>query len=141
MIHVQTYISVTDNTGARIIISIRSLGGSWVIVGNIIIAVVQESLSGIEIQRSEMVRAVIIRTCRYVKRFSGSRIHFNQNAVVIINKEGNPRGSRIFGSITEELRYQYLLKIISLSEEIILFTLYDTASKLFLSRTGNYNYL
>jgi large subunit ribosomal protein L5 len=122
MIHVQTYISVADNTGARVVISIRSLGGSWATVGDTVIAVVRESLPGIDIRRSEVVRAVVVRTRRSVKRPDGSRIRFNQNAAVIVNKDSNPRGSRIFGPVAQELRYRNFLKIISLSPEVILFS-------------------
>jgi large subunit ribosomal protein L14 len=127
MINVQTYISVADNTGARVVISIRSLGSSWATVGDTIIAVVRESLPGIDIRRSEVVRAVVVRTRRPVIRPDGSRIRFNQNSVVIVNKDGNPRGSRIFGSIAEELRHRHFLKVISLSPEVILFIVYGTA--------------
>lgn len=121
MIHVQTYLSVADNTGARVVMSIRSLGGSWATVGDTVIAVVRESLPGIDVRRSEVVRAVVVRTRRRVRRTDGSRLCFNQNAAVLVNKEGNPRGSRIFGPVAQELRYRHFTKIISLSTEVVLF--------------------
>jgi len=122
MINVRTYITVADNTGARHIICIRSLGCRRSTVGQIIIAVVKESLPGISVRRSEVVRAVVVRTRHPVRRNDGSRVSFGQNAAVLINKEGHPRGSRIFGPIPYELRNKNFIKIISLSDEIILLT-------------------
>jgi large subunit ribosomal protein L14 len=120
MIQVQTRLIVADNTGARELICIRTLGSSRAIVGNVIVAVVRESLPNRTLRRSDIVRAVLVRTRFMVRRSNGSRVNFNQNAAVIINKEGNPRGCRIFGPVAQEVRDIYFVKIISLSSKIVL---------------------
>lgn len=119
MIQPQTKINSADNTGARKLICIRVLGNSCARLGAPIVAVVKESLPNITIRRSEVVRAVMVRTCLTVKRKNGSCIRFDENASVIINKDGNPRGSRIFGPVARELRDQAFTKIISLASEVI----------------------
>lgn len=120
MISQQTYLIVSDNTGARSLMCIRVVGRSFSTLGGTVIAVVKESLPGINVRRSEVVRAVLVRIVQSYSRVDGSRIRFDQNAAVIINKEGNPRGSRIFGPIARELRRQKYTKILSLAPEIIL---------------------
>jgi large subunit ribosomal protein L14 len=120
MIQPQTYLRVADNTGARQIMCICVLGGShWAKLGDMIIAVVKESLPNIPIQRSEVVCAVVVRIRREIQRFNGSRIRFDENAAVIINKDGNPRGSRVFGPIARELRRRNFTKVVSLAPEVI----------------------
>ena len=119
MIQPQTYLKVRDNTGARKLMCIRVLGRRRARLGGIIIAVVKESLPNIAIQRSEVVRAVVVRTCQSVQRINGSSIRFDENAAVLINKEGNPRGSRVFGPVARELRDQNFTKIVSLATEVI----------------------
>lgn len=121
MINVRTYLTVADNTGARQIMCIRSMGCRRSTLGQIIIAVVKESLPGIYVRRSEVVLAVVVRTRLPLRRVDGSRVRFNHNAAVIINKEGHPRGSRIFGPIPYELRNKNFIKIVSLACEVILF--------------------
>jgi large subunit ribosomal protein L14 len=121
MIQPQTYLKVADNTGARKLICIRVLGGYRANLGDTIIAVVKEALPNMSIQRSEIVRAVIVRTSKGMYRINGSYIRFNENAAVILNKDGNPRGSRIFGPVVRELRDRNFSKIISLAPEVILF--------------------
>lgn len=123
MISRQTYITVSDNTGARTLICIRTVGRSFSTLGGTVIAVVKESLPGINVRRSEVVLAVLVRVVQSCRRVNGSRIRFDKNAAVIINKEGNPRGSRIFGPIASELRHRNFTKILSLAPEIILYFL------------------
>jgi len=120
MIQPQTYLKVADNTGARKVICIRVLGSSRAKLGSTIIAVIKESLPNIPVQRSEIVRAVVVRTCQDIQRPTGSRLRFDENAVVLINKDGNPRGSRVFGPVARELRDQRFTKIVSLAPEVIL---------------------
>jgi large subunit ribosomal protein L14 len=140
MIQSQTQLKVADNTGVRKLICIRVLGGiSRARLGDTIIAVVKESLPNSSIQCSEVVRAVVVRSCQTAQRSNGSRIRFDENAAVLINKEGNPRGSRVFGPIARELRNRDFSKIISLAPEVILtssfiFTFYETTTKTILSR-------
>jgi len=120
MISQQTYVKAVDNTGARQLICIRVLGGSQATLGDTIIAVVKESLPNIAIKRSEVVIAVVVRTCRTRHRNNGSKIRFDDNSVVIINKDCNPRGSRVFGPVARELRDKNFTKITSLAPEVIL---------------------
>jgi len=119
MIQHQTYVISADNTGSRKIICIRVLGRRTAKLRDTIIAVVKESSPNIQISRSEIVRAVVVRTSYQVGRSNGSEIRSDENAAVIINNEGNPRGSRIFGSVARELRDQNFAKIISLAKEVI----------------------
>jgi len=119
MIQPQTLLGVADNTGARKLICIRVLGGKRARLGSTIIAVVKESLPNISIQRSEIVRAVVVRTRYEFQRNSGRLIRFGENAAVIVNKDGNPRGSRVFGPVSRELREKKFIKIVSLAPEVI----------------------
>jgi large subunit ribosomal protein L14 len=119
MIQPQTYVRNADNTGVRKMICIRVLGSRRAKLGDTIIAVVKESLPNTQIRRSEVVRAVVVRTRQEIKRENGSQIRFDDNAAVLINKEGTPRGSRVLGSISRELRDRNFAKIISLAKEII----------------------
>ena len=115
MIKPQTYLIVADNTGAKKLMCIRVLGNnrSSGNVGDIIIAVVKDALPNMPVKRSDVVRAVIVRTRSGVKRENGMNIRFDDNAAVIINKEGNPRGTRVFGPIARELRDRNFTKIVS----------------------------
>jgi large subunit ribosomal protein L14 len=119
MIQPQTYLNVADNTGAKQLMCIRVLGSSSANIGDTIIAVVKESLPNMPVKRSEVVTAVVVRTCKGVQRANGSYIRFDDNAAVIINKEGNPRGSRVFGPVARELRDKNFSKIVSLAPEVI----------------------
>ncbi len=122
MIQPQTYLRVADNSGAKEIMCIRILRGAnqkAASVGDIIIAVVKEATPNMLIKKSDIVRAVIVRTKKTVRRTNGTSIRFDENAAVIINKEGNPRGTRIFGPISRELRDTKFMKIISLAPEVL----------------------
>ena len=121
MINQQTYVKAIDNTGARQLICIRVLSNSKATLGDTIIAVVKESLPNIAIKRSEVVIAVVVRTCKTRHRNNGSKIRFDDNSVVIINKDCNPRGSRVFGPVARELRDKNFTKITSLAPEVILY--------------------
>ena len=118
MIQPQTYLRVADNTGARELMCIRVLGGGKqraATVGDIIIAVVKDANPNMPVKKSDIVRAVIVRTRKNVRRANGTSIRFDENAAVIINKDNNPRGTRVFGPVARELRDGNFTKIISLS--------------------------
>lgn len=119
MIQPQTYLQVADNTGARELMCIRVLGGSRANLGDTIIAVVKDALPNMPVKRSDVVRAVVVRTRREIQRRNGTRLRFDENAAVLINKDGNPRGSRVFGPVARELREKNFAKIVSLAPEVI----------------------
>ena len=122
MIQQQTRLKVADNTGAKEIMCIRVMGGSRVrygFVGDVIIASVKEATPGGAVKKGEVVRAVIVRTAKEYVRPDGSHIRFDDNAAVIIGKENNPRGTRIFGPVARELREKAVMKIISLAPEVL----------------------
>lgn len=122
MIQTQTYLNVTDNTGARKIMCIQILGNNnpnYASIGDIIIGVVKDASPNMPVKRSDLVRAVIVRTKKTLRRLDGMSIRFDDNAAVIINKENNPRGTRVFGPIAKELRDKNFTKIISLAPEVV----------------------
>jgi large subunit ribosomal protein L14 len=122
VIQPQTRLNVADNTGARELMCIRVMGGSnrrYAGVGDIIIGVVKDALPNMPVKKSEVVRAVIVRVRNHVKRLDGSTIRFDDNAAVIIQKDGNPRGTRVFGPIARELRDKNFTKILSLAPEVL----------------------
>ncbi len=121
MIYPQTMLTVADNTGAKKIMCIRVLGGNkkYAKIGDSIIAVVKEALPNMPIKRSDIVRAVIVRTRKTIRRADGMYIRFDDNASVIVNSENNPRGTRVFGPVAREIRDQNLSKIVSLAPEVL----------------------
>ena len=121
MIQPQTYLTIADNTGARKIMCIRILGGNkkYGRIGDVIIGVVKDATPNLAVKRSDVVRAVIVRTKQSVRRKDGSRLRFDDNASVIINKENNPRGTRVFGPIAREIRDKSFTKIVSLAPEVL----------------------
>ena len=121
MIQPQTCLNVADNTGAKKIMCIRVLGNNRkkADVGDIIIGVVKDATPNLTVKRSDVVRAVIVRTKQPVRRKDGSRLRFDDNASVIINKENNPRGTRVFGPIARELKDKGFTKIVSLAPEVL----------------------
>nr|QHD46921.1 ribosomal protein L14 [Anthoceros agrestis] len=122
MIQPQTYLNVADNSGARKLMCIRILGASnrkYGNIGDIIIAVIKEAVPNMPLKKSEVVRAVIVRTCKEVRRDNGMTIRFDDNAAVITNQEGNPKGTRVFGPVARELRGYNFTKIISLAPEVL----------------------
>jgi large subunit ribosomal protein L14 len=122
MIQPQTYLTVADNTGAKKLMCIRVLGGNQkqsANIGDIIVAVVKDAIPNMPFKKSDIVRAVIVRTRKGLKRDNGTIIRFDDNAAVIINKEGSPRGTRVFGPIARELRDKNFTKIVSLAPEVV----------------------
>lgn len=124
MIRPQSYLIVADNSGAKELMCIRVLGGStqkYGQIGDEIIAVVKDAIPNMPVKRSDVVRAVIVRTLKGVRRTNGMLVRFDDNAAVIVNKEGNPRGTRVFGPIARELREGNFTKIVSLAPEVVSF--------------------
>ena len=122
MIQQETRLTVADNTGAKQILCIRVLGSSnkkFAAVGDVIVATVKDATPNMAVKKSEVVKAVIVRTKADIKRNDGSTIRFDENAAVIINKDGNPRGTRVFGPVARELRDKNFMKIVSLAPEVI----------------------
>ena len=122
MIQQESYLKVADNTGAKEIKCIRVLGGSKRKFGNIgddIVASVRKATPGGTVKKGEVVRAVIVRTCKGVRRADGTYVRFDENAAVLIKDDKNPRGTRIFGPVARELRDKEYMKILSLAPEVI----------------------
>ena len=122
MIQQETRMVCADNTGARELLCIRVMGGSnkkFAAVGDVIVATVKDALHNMPVKKSEVVRDVIVRTPNHIKRPDGSTIRFDDNAAVIIQKDGNPKGTRVFGPIARELRDKNFTKIISLAPEVL----------------------
>ncbi len=119
MIKPQAYLNVADNSGARKLMCIRVLGSNSGSIGDTIIAVVKDAIPNMPTKKSDVVRGVIVRTKKGVRRPNGMNIKFDDNAAVIVNKEGNLRGTRVFGPIARELRDRNFTKIISLAPEVL----------------------
>ncbi|MFM6967696.1 MAG: 50S ribosomal protein L14 [Microbacteriaceae bacterium] len=123
MIQQESRLKVADNTGAKELLTIRVLGGStrrYASLGDIIVATVKDAIPGGNVKKGEVVKAVVVRTVKETRRPDGSYIKFDENAAVIIkNKEGDPRGTRIFGPVGRELRDKKFMKIVSLAPEVI----------------------
>ena len=122
MVQQQTILKVADNTGAKEIMSIRCLGGSYrkyARIGDIIIASVKSATPGGVVKKGDVVKAVVVRTKKETRRADGSYIRFDENAAVIIKDDGNPRGTRIFGPVARELRDKDYMKILSLAPEVL----------------------
>ena len=122
MIQQETRLVVADNTGAKELLVIRVMGSSnkkFAAVGDVVVATVKDATPNMTVKKSEVVKAVIVRTKHDIKRADGSVIRFDENAAVIINKVGNPRGTRVFGPVARELRDKNFMKIVSLAPEVI----------------------
>nr|YP_010500052.1 ribosomal protein L14 [Gormaniella terricola]UWV18229.1 ribosomal protein L14 [Gormaniella terricola] len=122
MIRPQSFLNVADNTGAKKLMCIRVLGGiqgQSANIGDVIIAVVKDSIPNTTVKKSDIVRAVIVRSRKGIRRPNGMSIRFDENAAVVINKEGNPRGTRVFGPVARELRERAFIKILSLAPEVL----------------------
>jgi len=122
MIQMQSNLDVADNSGARRVMCIKVLGGSkrkYAGVGDVIVVSVKEAIPRGRVKKGEVVKAVIVRTAKDIKRADGSVIRFDRNAAVLINKEGEPIGTRIFGPVPRELRARNHMKIISLAPEVL----------------------
>jgi large subunit ribosomal protein L14 len=122
MIQVESRLDVADNTGAKEVLCIRVLGGTrrrYASVGDIIVAAVKKAMPGGEIKQGDVIRGVIVRTKKNVKRDDGTYVRFDRNAMVVIDGDNNPRGTRIFGAVARELRQKNFMKIISLASEVV----------------------
>mgnify|MGYP004704136341 FL=1 len=122
MIQVQTILKSADNTGAKEMMCIKVLGGSWrkfANIGDVIVCSVRSAAPGGVVKKGEVVKAVIVRSRKGVRRPDGSYIKFDENAAVIIKEDKNPRGTRIFGPIARELRDKDYMKILSLAPEVL----------------------
>lgn len=122
MVQQQSRLKVADNTGAKEIMCIRCLGGSYrkyAGIGDVIIASVKDATPGGVVKKGEVVKAVVVRTKKGARRPDGSYIKFDENAAVIIKDDGNPRGTRIFGPVARELRDKNYMKILSLAPEVL----------------------
>ena len=120
VIQTQTVLSVADNTGARKMMCIRILGGKqYARIGDIIVCSVKEASPGGAVKKGDVVKAVVVRTTKEQRRPDGSYIKFDENAGVILDNAGNPRGTRIFGPVARELRDKEFMKIVSLAPEVL----------------------
>ena len=122
MIQPQTRLKVADNTGARVIQCIRIIGRSQKTtagIGDVIIASGNQAVPNAAVKKGDVVRAVVVRTNKELGRRDGSYIRFDENAAVLINNQGNPRGTRIFGPVARELRDRNYMKIVSLAPEVL----------------------
>jgi large subunit ribosomal protein L14 len=122
MIQMQTNLDVADNSGARRVMCIKVLGGSkrkYASVGDTIVVSVKEAIPRGRVKKGQVLKAVIVRTAKEIRRADGSAIRFDNNAAVLINNQGEPIGTRIFGPVTRELRSKNHMKIISLAPEVL----------------------
>jgi len=122
MIQMQTMLDVADNSGAKLVRCIKVLGGTrkrYAGLGDIIVASVQRAIPGSPVKTGTVIRGVIVRCRQPTRRPDGSYVRFDRNAIVILDAEGNPRGTRIFGAVARELRERRFMKIISLANEVI----------------------
>ncbi|MGH3485570.1 MAG: 50S ribosomal protein L14 [Nocardioidaceae bacterium] len=122
MIQQESRLKVADNTGAKQILCIRVLGGSgrrYAGIGDVIVGTVKDAIPGGAVKKGEVVKAVIVRTAKERRRPDGSYIRFDENAAVLLQTNGEPRGTRIFGPVGRELREKWFMKIISLAPEVL----------------------
>ena len=122
MIQMQTRLAVADNTGAKEVMCIKVLGGSgrrFAQVGDIIVCSVKSVIPGSEVKKKSVVRGVVVRVRAPTRRQDGSYVRFDSNAIVLIDKDNNPRGTRIFGAVARELRERKFMKIVSLASEVV----------------------
>ncbi len=128
MIQQETRLNVADNSGAQVVGCIKVLGGSTrrgaftrrkASLGDVIVCSVKKALPGGEVKRGQIVKCVIVRTSYPVRRSDGSYVRFDDNAAVLLDNEGNPRGTRIFGAVARELREKNFMKIVSLASEVV----------------------
>ena len=122
MIQQESRLRVADNTGAKELLCIRVMGGSkrrYARIGDIIVATVKEATPGGVVKKGDVVKAVVVRTVKETRRADGSYIRFDENAAVVINEDGTPKGTRIFGPVARELRDKKYMKILSLAPEVL----------------------
>ncbi len=122
MIQQESRVRVADNTGAKEVLVIRVLGGSarrYARIGDVVVGSVKDALPGAGVKKGDVVKAVVVRTAKERRRIDGSYIKFDENAVVLINEQKQPRGTRIFGPVARELREKRFMRIISLAPEVL----------------------
>lgn len=122
MIQMQTMLNVADNTGAKEVMCIKVLGGSkrrWARLGDVVVCSVKSVIAGSDVKKKAVVRGVIVRCKKPTRRPDGSYVRFDSNAVVLIDNDRNPRGTRIFGAVARELRDRNFMKIVSLASEVV----------------------
>ena len=122
MIQMQTRLAVADNTGAKEVMCVKVLGGSrrrFAQLGDVIICSVKSVIPGSDVKKKSVVRGVIVRAKYPTRRSDGSYVRFDANAIVLIDKDNNPRGTRIFGAVARELRERRFMKIVSLASEVV----------------------
>jgi large subunit ribosomal protein L14 len=122
MIQMQTFLDVADNTGAKLVQCIKVLGGThrrYAGLGDVIVVSVKKAIPGSEVKPGTVVKGVIVRVKKNTRRSDGSYVRFDQNALVIVDGDNNPRGTRIFGAVARELRERNFMKIISLAQEVV----------------------
>ena len=122
MIQVESTIDVADNSGARLVQCIKVLGGSkrrYARIGDVVVVAIKSAIPRGKVKKGEVARAVIVRTCKETHRSDGTSIRFDKNAAVLIDKKGDPVGTRIFGPVARELRARKYMKIVSLAPEVL----------------------
>jgi large subunit ribosomal protein L14 len=122
MIQSETRLTVADNSGARVLYCIKVLGGSkrrYASLGDIIVVSVKDAIPNAKVKKGDVLKAVVVRTAKEIKRPDGSFIRFDDNSAVLINNQGEPLGTRIFGPIARELRAKRFMKIVSLAPEVL----------------------
>ncbi len=122
MIQTQTNMDIADNSGARRVQCIKVLGGSkrkYASVGDVVVVSVKEAIPRGRVKKGDVLKAVIVRTAKDIRRADGTSIRFDRNAAVLINNQGEPIGTRIFGPVTRELRAKHYMKIVSLAPEVL----------------------
>jgi len=122
MIQAQTNMDIADNSGARRVQCIKVLGGSkrkYASVGDVVVVSVKEAIPRGRVKKGDILKAVIVRTAKDIRRADGTSIRFDRNAAVLINNQGEPIGTRIFGPVTRELRAKHYMKIVSLAPEVL----------------------
>ena len=122
MIQQESRLRVADNSGAREVLCIKVLGGTrrrYASIGDIFVAAVKDAVPGASVKKGDVVKCVVVRTKKEKRRPDGSYIRFDENAAVLINNQGNPRGTRIFGPVARELRDRNYMKIVSLAPEVL----------------------
>jgi large subunit ribosomal protein L14 len=122
MIQMRTWLDVADNTGAKQVQCIHVLGGTrrrYAYIGDIVVCSVKKALPSSDIKQGDVVKGVIVRTKRSIRREDGSYLRFDRNALVLLDNDNNPRGTRIFGAVARELRQKNFMKILSLAPEVV----------------------
>jgi large subunit ribosomal protein L14 len=122
VIQVETKLNVADNSGAKLLLCIKVLGGAkrrYASVGDLVVVSVKEAIPNSKVKKGEVMRAVIVRTAKEIRRADGSYIKFDDNSAVLINQQNEPIGTRIFGPVARELRAKRFMKIISLAPEVL----------------------